>query len=107
MLQVVPFEPGTLRVTCFLTPGNGLSISGETAQNGYDMVPSFLLQRHGEAIASGALARLLMEPGEPYTDPAMASVHAQRFQAEIDENFDTATRGSQARPPVRTRARFM
>lgn len=46
-----------------------------------DYVDALLLERHVEAIADGALARLLATPDQPYSDPQGALVHATKFRS--------------------------
>jgi hypothetical protein len=44
------------------------------------VVDSQLYERYLEDIVAGALAQLLDTPNQPYTDPAGAKAHAQRFR---------------------------
>ena len=46
-------------------------------------VDSVVVDQHLEDIAAGALARLLMIPGEPYFQPEMAMLQRKRFDSAI------------------------
>lgn len=93
-VTVVPFCAGTLKLTTVLKPDN-------TAIE----LPDFLLDDYQEEIADGALARLLILPKQPFTDPNLAQVHMARFNSRLDELASKSVRGQQ-RGPLRTRARF-
>ncbi|WP_419783585.1 hypothetical protein [Maridesulfovibrio sp.] len=46
-----------------------------------DVCPKFLLDFHGETIASGAKAKLMMVPDKPWSDPARARLEQAEFNA--------------------------
>lgn len=46
-------------------------------------VESWVYQRHLEEIASGALARLLAQPMQPWSNPDLASFHLNRFENAV------------------------
>lgn len=71
MLNIVP-APDTsgAKLTCELK----LRFSRDC-----DEFPSIYYERYVEAVASGALARVLAMPGQPFTDLAMAAQWAQMF----------------------------
>jgi hypothetical protein len=48
-------------------------------------IPDEVDARFGDIIESGALARLLMQPGQPWSNPEYAGVYAAAFDAQIDE----------------------
>lgn len=102
---VLPAEAGVLRLSLFLKPMHGqewdLAADGEV-QNRYDTVPAFLLTMHGEAIAAGALARLLMQEKTAYYSPDRAAMFAARFEAAADRRFTHNLRGQQ-RAPLRSK----
>lgn len=60
-----------LRVNLALMPGRST-----------DVLPAFLLDRHGPAICQGAVGKLLMGPGnQPWHNPQMGAVAESRFKA--------------------------
>ena len=109
-VALVPFMEGELTISVFLKPQQGVfhastSGPGGTAENWYDSVPEFLLSQHGEAIAAGALSRLLVMPDQPFMNPELAVAMDGRFQRAIDANFAANVTGQQRARP-RTRASF-
>lgn len=93
-IAVVPSATGHVKLIAYLRPA-------EDAQE----VPEFLSFKHRRTIASGALAEVLLIPGQPFFSPDLASVHAARFKSALDRNFNLNVRGQQ-RAPTRTRYRF-
>lgn len=47
--------------------------------------PKFLLDSHGETIASGAKAKLMLVPDKPWSDPARAKIEQKEFDGEVAE----------------------
>lgn len=47
--------------------------------------PKFLLDAHGDVIASGAKAELMLVPDKPWSDPARAQVEQKKFDDGIAE----------------------
>lgn len=93
-IRLVPLAAGTVKVWMTLTIGQDA-----------EQVPDFIADQYREAIAHGALARLMMLPGKAYSNPNLAAVKAARF-AEILDGLKTATIKGQQRAPVRTRPSF-
>lgn len=93
-IVIVPRATGSVVVHAFLRPAEDA-----------DELPEYLSAKHRRVIASGALADLLLLPGQPFFSPDLASVHAARFQAALDGKFNLNMRGQQ-RAPTRTRFRF-
>lgn len=58
-----------------------------------DSVESVILEDYAETIASGALYRLMMSAGKPYTNAEMAAVHKGLFQQGINVARQRATHG--------------
>ena len=58
-----------------------------------ESVESVLLEDYAETIASGALYRLMMSAGKPYTNNEMAAVHKGLFQQGINVARQRATHG--------------
>ncbi|MEY9435581.1 phage adaptor protein [Bradyrhizobium elkanii] len=94
-IRLAPAGEGTVQVWAFLKPSEDA-----------DQLPDFLGAKFARAIASGALADILLLPGQPFFNPDLASVHAARFQSVLDRNFNLNLRGQQ-RAPTRTRAQFL
>lgn len=46
-------------------------------------VPTWLLERHEDAIVAGIYARLLKEPSQAWTNPVLAGVYAQEYKRGI------------------------
>lgn len=85
---------GMLRISMFMMP----SEDGDT-------VPDELFDRHASEMGKGALAKLLLLPNQPYTNPKMAMLFRQEFDRAADANFGANLRGQQ-RANVRTRPSF-
>lgn len=92
---VVPRCRGTLRLSTFLRPAEGA-----------DQLPDFLARLHATCIADGALAEILMLPGQPFTDPSRAQFYSMRFENKLSA-LATSTIKGQQRAPARVRAQFM
>ena len=91
---VAPASAGTLRVSTFLKPSTSATA-----------LPDFLFDSFAQAIADGALALILMIPGQPYTNPELATVKGAAFNAVCDRHFGRNIRGQQ-RAPARSRSSF-
>ncbi len=108
-ITVIPFIPGTLRVSVFLKPQHG-SMFGLNPLNPLsdplNVVPPFMVTQHAEALAHGALARLFALPGEEWTDEARAGAYRQMFDTAIGQKMGANLRGQQ-RAPIRTKPQWM
>ncbi len=71
-----------LTVTAIVTPK-------ESAVN----VPQSPLQKYSNDIEAGALAYLLMVPGQPWSNPAAAQVYKREFSAGISNGKAEVQRG--------------
>lgn len=56
-------------------------------------VPDFLLEDWVEDIAAGAAVRLMLTPEQPFTNPNLAAVHKQAFDASIRKGLVQARHG--------------
>lgn len=92
---VVPKCTGTLTLSTFLRPAEDA-----------DQLPEFLSKLYRQCIADGALAEILMLPGQPFTDPSRAQFYSMRFEAKLSELTNRTIKGQQ-RAPARVRAQFM
>lgn len=100
-IQLVPgsAEARSLRVVAAIAPTN--AAAGMDAE---------LMDRHRDAIAAGALGRILMLPGQMFSDPALGASFASAFSkmigaATIEANLGHATAGEriQFQPTCRGR----
>lgn len=96
---LAPQAAGRLRTSVFLRPSTTNPLVSP------DFVPERIADRYGDALVSGAAARLLMIPNEAWSNPQIATAAQIRFDQQCDANFAAARRGQQ-RAPLRTRVRF-
>lgn len=92
---VAPPAAGTLKVSAFLTPS-------KQAKN----LPRYLFDSFAQTIADGALAQMLIIPGQPYTQPQLAAVKSSTFNAACDRYSFRNIRGQQRAAP-RVRSSFV
>ncbi|WP_104019127.1 hypothetical protein [Roseovarius nitratireducens] len=104
-VAIVPFATGSLSLSLFLKPRHGDNMTTGTdglPSNFYDLVPEVLYSRFGETIASGAIARLLIIPQQPFTNLDLAAVHQAKFEDGVSRFNAANVRGQhRARPRVR------
>lgn len=93
-IRIVPADTGTLYLRLRLKP----------SQDAMDL-PDFLAAEYRECIGWGALGRLLMIPGQSYTNPDLAAFYMQRFSVKVDSLITKGTNGQQ-NAVKRTRSRF-
>lgn len=93
-LKLEPYQTGVISISMFLHPAVDA-----------DVLPSILIDNFARDIADGALATLLMLPGMPFTNPQLAAMFSQKFEAALDNNFDYNVRG-QNRGKIRSRSNF-
>lgn len=91
---IFPIAHGTLRISMFLTPS-------QTAEDTED----FLFEKYAKQIADGALASILMTPGQPYTNAELGAIKHQLFDAFCGSKFNQNIRGQQ-RAARRVRGSF-
>jgi len=91
-IRLVPGQDGHVNIYVWLKP------SADAKQ-----LPDFLSDQYREVIAAGALARLLAQPNQPYTNMTNSSGYAVLFEAKITDLLGMAAKGQQ-RAPRRTRA---
>jgi len=105
-VALVPWTIGTLTLSLFLKPRSETQmrtaiLSGETV-DALDVVPEFMFNQHAQKIADGALARLLMVPGQPFTNPSEGMRRSIMFDKHCDAQF-ASNITMQHRPPARSR----
>lgn len=91
-IRLVPSQAGDVNVYVWLKP------SADATQ-----LPDFLSDQFREVIAYGALARLLAQTGQPYSNPTNGAGYAALFDMKITGLMGKAATGQQ-RAPRRTRA---
>lgn len=109
-VTIFPFNPGTVEISCFLKPRFGMDMAGfgtyEPLEDRFNVVPEFLLSQWGEAIACGALSKILLVPQQRWTDPQRAAYFLGRFERYCDQHFSSNLTGQQ-RAPRRSRFSFV
>lgn len=93
-LIVVPKCQGALKLSTFLRPADDA-----------DQLPDFIAKLYSKCIADGALAEILMLPGQPFSDPSRAQFFSTRFEAKLSELTNRTIKGQQ-RAPTRVRAQY-
>ena len=93
-VKIVPAWDGMITMTIQLKPSND-------AQE----LPDFIFDQYARTIADGALAEVLMIPGQPYTNPQGGAMYSQRFQQRLDSLQVQGLKGQQ-RAPIHTKASF-
>lgn len=96
-------EPRSVRVlpipTVNITDGLRFRVAltpTETASG----IETRIYQQHREAIAYGALARLMFQPKKPYSDPDRAGVNQALFQRAITRTWNEVQRGYSGRGDI-------
>lgn len=93
-VKVVPAYSGMITLSLLLKPSN----------DAMDL-PDFIYDQYARTIADGALAEILMIPGQPYTNPQGGAMYSQRFQQRLDSLQAMSLKGQQ-RAPIHTKASF-
>lgn len=108
-VAVYPFEAGTLKISCFLKPRQGQQFGTDAADpmfDAYNVIPAFLFDQHAIDLSNGALARIMLTPNEPFSDPARAAFHEAAFNSACASSFSSSIRGQQ-NAPVRVKPNWM
>lgn len=109
-VQVYPFVAGgVLRVSAFLKPRADSVYNGNAAdpfQDANAVVPDFMFMQDAEAIAQGALARILAVPEHRFSNDQKANYYRQMFERACDSRFSRHMHGQQ-RAPIRTKGDWM
>ena len=108
-VAVYPFEAGTLKVSVFLKPRQGQQFGTDAADpmfDAFNVIPAFLFDQNAMDLASGALARIMLTPDEPFSDPARAAFHDAAFKAACAGSFASSIKGQQ-NAPIRVKPNWM
>lgn len=104
-VQVIPFEPGRLRLTLAVRPRSDVEfrmVGGQPRQDIYNRCPRALLVNYGEPIAHVALGRILALPGNSFTSFDLAAYFRGMGEQKMDELSGMKARGQhRARRKVR------
>lgn len=60
--------------------------------------PGWLYEDYRDALVHGALARLMVLPGNPWTNPQLAEYHGERFKFHVGQAFARQSRGFVSAP---------
>ena len=78
----MPYQPELRhgRIACFVSI-SWIELPALSTEN----APRWLVERHGDSLCAGALARLMMQANKPWSDPQMAMVEGNRYEAAVNE----------------------
>lgn len=93
-LSLVPPAIGNVQVSVILKP----SVDA-------DSLPDFLLDTYAQEMADGTIARVLMLPGQTWSNPNTGLLHRANFNSAMDRNFMAGMRGQQL-ATVRTKSDY-
>lgn len=93
-ILVLPRTTGKLALATILRPANDA-----------DQLPDFLGKLYERTIVDGALAEILMTPGQNFTDPNRAQFYSARFEGKLSKILNRTVQGQQ-RAKMRTRPSF-
>ena len=94
-ILIVPAQAGTVKLWVTLSVGQDA-----------EQVPDFMADQYREAIANGALWRLLMLPGKTFTNPNLAATAKAQFDEVID-SLKSMNASGQQRAVTGSRASFL
>lgn len=94
-LRVVPQQAGHVNLFLWLKPSDEA-----------DELPDFIVDQYRKTIAHGALAHILLMPGQPFTNVEMAATFGGLFNGKVNSLMRASSRGQQ-RGRTRTTAHFM
>lgn len=107
LISVFPAQTGTLKMSVFLKPKHGFAYSAVTAfEDANNYVPTFMLTHHADDIAAGALSRVLLTPGQPFTNPEAAGFYLGKFNDRCEYHAVASVKGQQG-APMRIPARWL
>lgn len=93
-VTLLPLATGFCKISMFLMPAQAA-----------DTFPSHIFKRFAQVISDGALAKILLIPEQPYTNPALAGVKDVAFNQACDAAFALNIRGQQ-RAHLRVKSSF-
>lgn len=93
-IRLVPAAAGHVNIYAWLKPSQDA-----------DQVPDYLGDQYRETIAHGALARILMMPNMPFSNPQLGAMFLGLFNAALDTFQNKGSMGQQ-RARTRTKGSF-
>lgn len=93
-ISLAPVQAGTLKVWLWLKPAPDA-----------EELPDFISDQYRQIIADGALSRILLIPGQSFTNEALSSVFSGAFQSKLSALFTKGITGQQRARP-RSKANF-
>lgn len=102
-----PVSTGTVKISAFLKPRSEqqFQLAAGEARDVFNQAPRFIFDQYADAIAAGAISRILRIPQQVFTDMKMSAFYLDRFERAMDRHFSANIRGQQ-RAPRRTRFSF-
>lgn len=100
-VQLNPFQTGTLRFSLTLKPTRARLLGtfpGDPLRDAHDVLPAYMFSQHAQTIARGALAKILMLPNQPFTNPQTAMGYNAAFMAACSDAQNDARMGQQRAP---------
>lgn len=81
-----------------------LTVSDPVTREGYPQFPAWILDKYGNDILDGVLARMMSQIAKPYTSPTLAQYHGRMFkqavsQAKVEASHQNVYRGQNWRFP--------
>lgn len=108
-VRLIPYMDGLLTMSLFLKPRSGTEYGSTPINPLHDtmnVVPEHLFIQSAEAIAEGALARLLFIRNAEWFDPKQGMSYRASFDKRCDVSFRSEIRGQQ-RAAIRSASYFI
>lgn len=98
---VLNFSPNTADT---YTARVALTVSDPVTRDGYPEFPDWIMDKYGNDILDGVLARMMAQIAKPYSSPQMAQYHMRLFkqsvaQAKVEASHQNVYRGQNWRFP--------
>jgi hypothetical protein len=81
-LIVLDYSPET---NTTYTARVALTVTDPVTRDGYPEFPSWFLNKYGNDILDGVLARMMSQAAKPYSNMTMAAVHGKNFRGAISQ----------------------
>lgn len=62
-----------------------LTVTDPTTRDGYPEFPAWVMNKYGNDILDGLLARMMSQPAKPYSAQTLAMYHAKRWQQAVSQ----------------------
>jgi len=77
ILQLSPGNTAIYTATVSLTVDDPVAASGTNA--GFPEFPAWVLDKYALGILAGVVSRMMVQPAKPYSNPALAKMHHQKY----------------------------